>query len=142
MAQRKKASRGKNRPGGLIPPPPNFIPPGATKRASDSDLRPGERPSKLGSHHAAGTPGGGTEVGGLGGANIDEGSPNNADLEETMGTGTNEPEAEGGPPYSGVSGGAVGGSPAEGRSAGGNTEHGIAPGGVHRGDSTIGASPE
>ena len=38
--------------------------------------------------------------------------------------------------------GAVGGTPAEGRASGGRTEHGISPGGVHRGDSTIGSDPE
>jgi hypothetical protein len=43
--------------------------------------------------------------------------------------------------YSGFSGGAVGGTPAEGRSSGGNIHRGIAPGGDHRGDSTIGAEP-
>ncbi len=118
------------------------IPPGATKRASDSDLRPGERRSKLGDRHAAGTPAGGTEVGGLGGTNIDDGAPENADLEEAMGSGIYEPEAEGQAPYAGVSGGAVGGTPAEGRSSGGNIEGGLPPGGVHRGDSTIGAKPD
>jgi hypothetical protein len=115
------------------------IPPGATKRASDSDLRPGERPSKLGDRHAAGTPAGGTEVGGLAGTNIDDGDPANADLEEAMGSGIHEPEAEGEAPYAGISGGAVGGTPAEGRSSGGHIKGGLTPGGVHRGDSTIGA---
>jgi hypothetical protein len=33
----------------------------------------------------------------------------------------------------------VGGTPAEGRSSGGNIKGGLPPGGVHRGDSTIGA---
>jgi hypothetical protein len=121
--------------------PPKEIPPGATKRASDADLRPGEPPSDTGDRHAAGTPGGGSEVGGLGGTNIGDGDPDNADLEEAMGGGLDEPEDEGGPPYSGISGGAVGGTPAEGRSSGGNVEHGLSPGGVHRGDSTIGADP-
>jgi hypothetical protein len=114
------------------------IPPGATKRASDSDLRLGERPSKLGDRHAAGTPAGGTEVGGLGGTNIDDGDPANADLEEAMGSGIYEPEAEDEPPYAGISGGAMGGTPAEGRSSGGHIKGGLPPGGVHRGDSTIG----
>jgi hypothetical protein len=44
--------------------------------------------------------------------------------------------------YSGISGGAVGGTPAEGRSSGGSIHRGLAPGSVHRGDSTIGAKPE
>jgi hypothetical protein len=97
----------------------------------------------MGDRHAAGTPGGGSEVGGLGGTNIDEGSRQNADLEATQGCGVeDEPEAEGGAPYAGPSGGAVGGTPAEGRSSGGRVSRGIAPGGVHRGDSTIGADPD
>jgi len=49
------------------------------------------------------------------------------------------PILEEGPPYAGISGGAVGGTPAEGRTSGGKTHRGLKPGGVHRGDSTIGA---
>jgi hypothetical protein len=140
MAKRKTRAS-KRRPPQPAPPP---IPPGATTKASDRDVRPGgPPPSDLGSHHAAGTPGGGTEVGGLGGTNVDEGSPRNADLEETMGTGTHAPEAEDADSgYGGPSGGAVGGSPAGKRSAGGRTHRGIKPGGVHRGDSTIGTNPD
>jgi hypothetical protein len=124
------------------PPPP--IPPGATRKAWDRTGRPsGPPPSKLGDPRAAGTPAGGTEVGGLGGTNIDEGSPRNADLEEAMGASTAEPEAdqpaEG---YAGPAGGAVGGTPAGKRSSGGRTRGGIKPGGVHRGDSTIGTDPK
>jgi hypothetical protein len=60
-----------------------------------------------------------------------------------MGTGIAEEDVEEqGPPYAGISGGAVGGTPAEGRSSGGNVHGGIAPEGVHRGDSTIGGDPE
>jgi hypothetical protein len=143
MAKPKKSkAQPKKRNTVKQPPGRKPIPPGATKRASDSDLRPGEPPSKLGDRHAIGTPLGGTEVGGLGGTNIDDGSPDNADLEEAMGSGVYEPEAEGDAPYGGISGGAVGGTPAEGRSSGGHIERGLAPGGVHRGDSTIGANPE
>ncbi|MFL5245576.1 MAG: hypothetical protein ACJ8FY_26065 [Gemmataceae bacterium] len=119
---------------------PKPVPPGATKQRSDADLRPGEPASPVGDRHAAGTPAGGTEVGGLAGTNIDEGSPRNADLEQAMATGSEAPEAaEDQPPYAGQSGGAVGGTPAEGRAAGGNIKHGLSPGGVHRGDSTIGS---
>jgi hypothetical protein len=50
-------------------------------------------------------------------------------------------EDEDATPYAGPAGGAVGGTPAEGRSSGGRTGRGIAPGGVHRGDSTIGTNP-
>ena len=92
--------------------------------------------------YAAGTPGGGAASGGLGGTNVGEGEPDNADLEAEMGSGvaeTEEEEAEDATAYGGPSGGAVGGSPAEGRAKGGRARGGIAPGGVHRGDSTIGS---
>ncbi len=118
------------------------VPPGATRRADESTLRPWEPPSPVGDRHAAGTPGGGTEVGGLGGTNVGDGDPENADLEEAMATGVDPEAHEDEPPYSGPSGGAVGGSPAEGRSTGGTVPGGLSPGGVHRGDSTIGADPD
>lgn len=125
---------------------PQPIPPGATKRALDEIPMPGDGPdgSDLGDRHAAGTPAGGTEVGGLAGTNIGDGSPENARLEEPMGSGI-EPyneEEEDEPPYSGHAGGAVGGTPAEDRATGGRVRGGLRPGGVHRGDSTIGADPE
>jgi hypothetical protein len=110
------------------------VPPGATQRAADRPRNSGGGPpgSGAGPRHAADDPG----------------SPN----ESYEGTDTNQPvaedradagpaSAEEGPPYAGRSGGAVGGSPAEGRSTGGRTGRGIAPGGVHRGDSTIGTDP-
>ena len=40
--------------------------------------------------HAAGTAGGGTAEGGLAGTNIGEGDPDNADLEDAMGSGTHD----------------------------------------------------
>jgi hypothetical protein len=92
----------------------------------------------MGDRHALGTPGGGSEVGGLGGTNIDDGSPQNADLEAVM-SGDVVEEAEDEAAYGGLSGGAVGGTPAESRSSGGRTHRGLRPGGVHRGDSTIGS---
>ena len=104
------------------------------------------RPSDAGDDpFAAGTPGGGTEVGGLAGTNIGDGAPGNADLEDVMG-GSDfdadiQEDAESGGPYGGLSGGAVGGTPAEKRASGGNVHGGIAPGGTHRGDSTVGADP-
>jgi hypothetical protein len=120
------------------------VPPGATKKAFEREDNGGGPPgSPLGDRHAAGTPGGGTEVGGLGGTNIGEGSPENADLEEPMATGVNSENIEEvGPPYAGISGGAVGGTPAEGRSSGGKVHGGLAAEGTHRGDSTIGSDPE
>ena len=92
--------------------------------------------------YAVGTPGGGTASGGLGGTNVGEGEPDNADLEAEMGSGlaeAEEDEADEAAAYGGPSGGAVGGSPAEGRARGGHVRGGIAPGGTHRGDSTIGS---
>jgi hypothetical protein len=110
------------------------VPPGATRKALDRPLDPGGGPpgSGAGPRHAAGDPG--TEVEEPGAAET-----NPIDTVE-------EPEEEDvlekGPPYAGVSGGAVGGTPAEGRSSGGQTRGGISPGGIHRGDSTIGTDPE
>jgi hypothetical protein len=123
------------------------VPPGATNEASDRDERPGgPRHTPLDDRHAAGEPGGGSAVGGLGGTNAGEGDPDDADLHDRLGSGIDDQdgpfEEGGGPPYGGPSGGAVGGSPAEGRSSGGRTHHGIRPGGVHRGDSTLGSNPD
>jgi len=138
---RKPAAKGKRRAAAPDPnvewpiPMPNTgseaIPPGATAAAAD-------RPT----HKGGGPPGSG---GGPRHAADDVGSPD----EEYGATDSNEPAAEPpyepldplekGPPYAGISGGAVGGSPAEGRAAGGNIEGGYDPGGSQRGDSTIGS---
>lgn len=126
-----------------VPEKLETIPPGATREAFERD-RP-QHPAKplRGDESAVGTPGGGTEVGGLAGTNIGDGSPENADLEQTMGSNVDEYDDDSStPPYSGISGGAVGGTPAEGRSSGGRVHGGIRPGSVHRGDSTIGTDPE
>lgn len=40
--------------------------------------------------HAAGTPGGGSAVGGLAGTNVADGDPDNADLEDAMGSGIHD----------------------------------------------------
>jgi hypothetical protein len=121
------------------PEPP---PPGATRRASDHDLRPGEPASPAGDPEAAGTPGGGSEVGGLAGTNVGDGAPENADLEEAMGRGI-EPEAEDEDgAYGGPHGGAVGGTPAGGRASGGHPGRGYDPGGERPVDSTLGADPK
>lgn len=83
--------------------------------------------------HAAGTPGGGTAVGGLAGTNIGEGDPANAVLEDAMGSGNYDvalegEEAEDAPnAYAGSGGGAVGGTPANKRAVGGKTGGGIEP---------------
>lgn len=72
--------------------------------------------------HAAGTAGGGTAVGGLAGTNIGEGEPENANLEEAMGSNNADTDT-----YSGPAGGAVGGTPADKRSVGGKMNRGGAP---------------
>jgi RNA polymerase-binding transcription factor DksA len=80
--------------------------------------------------HAAGTAGGGTAVGGLAGTNIGDGGPSDAGLEQAMGSGNFDVEAnadEDEDAYAGPSGGAVGGTPANKRASGGRTERGIAP---------------
>lgn len=80
--------------------------------------------------HAIGTPGGGTGVGGLAGTNIGSGDPDNADLERAMGSGSYDVEVDEdskNTAYSGLSGGAVGGTPAGKRASGGKTGKGIAP---------------
>src|SRR5438105_2296974 len=138
MAKRKQS---KNRPEA----PKGPVPPGATRKAFErEDCGGGPPGSPLGDRHAAGTPAGGTEIGGLGGTNIGEGSPDDVDLERPMGTGVEGEDdiEEHGPPYAGPSGGAVGGTPAESRSSGGTIHRGLAPEGSHRGDSTIGSDPE
>src|SRR3954449_4690477 len=88
----------------------NDIPPGATKRASDADLRPGEPPSTFDDRYAAGTPGGGTEYGGLAGSNYGGGEPEVPELNEAMASGIHEPEDIDAAPddgYGGPSGGSV-----------------------------------
>jgi len=151
--------------------PSEPVPPGATRAALDR-LKPprpgapqggepsgGDPGSGAGERHAAGTPGGGTEVGGLGGSTVGEGAPENADLDAALGSATSDSDLEEGTanqvldtdtgqireadaPYAGSAGGAVGGTPAGKRSRGGRTHRGIAPGGSHRGDSTLGSPPD
>jgi hypothetical protein len=122
----------------------NPTPPGATKAASDHDLRPGEPADRTPSgEEAVGTPGDGTEVGGLAGTNIDDGDPVFTNLDRAMGSDARgEDSEEGGPPYAGHSGGAVGGTPAQRRAAGGHETHGIAPQTGTPSDSTIGHDPK
>jgi hypothetical protein len=111
------------------------IPPGATRKAANEPLNPsgGLPGSGAGPRHAAGDPGSPNES--------FEATDSNEPIADDSFPEESEPEQQG-PPYAGPSGGAVGGTPAEGRSSGGRTGHGIKPGGVHRGDSTIGTDPE
>ena len=81
--------------------------------------------------HAAGTPGGGTAVGGLAGTNVGRGDPADAGLENAMGSGNFDVAEEGDDDqveaYSGPTGGAVGGTPANKRAVGGKKKGGTAP---------------
>jgi hypothetical protein len=109
----------------------------------NEDMDEEERERQQQDIHAAGTPGGGAAAGGLAGTNVGDGDPDNADLEDALGSGvadqTEYEKHEDGVPYSGPSGGAVGGTPAGGRASGGAVHGGITPGSSHRGDSTIGS---
>jgi len=78
-----------------------------------------------GNHHAAGTPGGGSALGGLAGTNVGEGEPEKVNLEEAMGSGNfdvndeADEDEEAPQAFSGPAGGAVGGTPANKRARGG-----------------------
>jgi RNA polymerase-binding transcription factor DksA len=82
-----------------------------------------DSPLPSGDIHAAGTPGGGTSVGGLAGSNEGHGDPDVADLQDAMGSGDSDArEAQADSdraPKSGRAGGAVGGTPANKRDRGG-----------------------
>ncbi len=116
--------------------------------AREDDVGTAERQGGM-SSFAAGTPGGGSSVGGLGGTNVGDGAPVNADIDDALAgvVDDNDAAAEEEPledriAYSGHAGGAVGGTPAEGRASGGQIHGGLAPGGTHRGDSTVGADDD
>jgi len=93
------------------PPPGKEIPPGATREAFDRPIHTGGGPpgSGAGPRHAAGDTG----------SDIESTGP--TDVEEVAGGSVPEIQEilEQGPPYAGVSGGAVGGTPAQKRSSGG-----------------------
>jgi RNA polymerase-binding transcription factor DksA len=100
-----------------------------TAETDDSELHPDTVPAAdrenkkrgRGDVHAAGTPGGGSAVGGLAGTNIGAGSPDGAGLEDAMGSSNFDAALDKDDPevYSGPSGGAVGGTPANKRAVGG-----------------------
>jgi hypothetical protein len=115
------------------------IPPGATPAAHNRPTNPGGGApgSGGGTRHATGDAGTGEQTLGLPEDQLEEQDHDAPIPHEERDDLDVEP-----PAYSGHAGGAVGGTPAEGRSPGGSTHRGIAPGGVHRGDSTIGADPK
>ena len=112
------------------------IPPGATEEAFDEPRNPAGGPpgSGAGDRHMAGQTGAELAAG-----------PDGPTYNDFSYTGDSEAESEEPEPvaYGGPSGGAVGGTPAGGRATGGTLRghQGLDPGGVHRGDSTIGAEP-
>jgi len=97
----------------------------AGRAVNVNDGRPGDPGTRPADHHAAGTPGGGTAVGGLAGTNVGEGAPEGVKLEAAMGSASFDVDIEGQEgdeapeAYSGPAGGAVGGTPANKRSRGG-----------------------
>lgn len=141
-ARRPASKHKQKRPAAALPlgeewamPMPNTgsepIPPGATAAAADRPIHKGGGPpgSGAGPRHAADDPGSPDEEYGA----VDSNAPAAEPPRERF------DRLEQGPPYAGISGGAVGGFPAEGRAVGGNIERGYDPGSSHRGDSTLGS---
>lgn len=90
------------------------------RRARRNDIETDvESPLPPGDVHAAGTPGGGSSVGGLAGSNMGHGDPDVADLQDAMGSGDSDARVAQADsdrtPKSGRAGGAVGGTPANKR---------------------------
>jgi RNA polymerase-binding transcription factor DksA len=84
----------------------------------ESPLESLHPPARHGDSHAVGTAGGGTAIGGLAGANVGDGDPIIAELDDAMGSSNFDAEDGRGDerlPRSGPSGGAVGGTPARKR---------------------------
>src|SRR5437870_6273145 len=94
------------------PAAPVEIPVTDLKEGASGETDPSEHPGDI---HAAGTPGGGTALGGLAGSTVGDGSPDDADLEGALGSGVHDTDNENDEPYAGPSGGAVGGTPAQRR---------------------------
>jgi hypothetical protein len=110
------------------------IPPGATKAAADRPIqrRRGAPGSAAGPRHAANDPGSVDEDYGA----VDSNEPLAEPPED------DQDPLEQGPPYAGISGGAIGGTPAGGRTSEGERDRPLYVPATHRGDSTIGSKPE
>src|SRR5436309_1437266 len=120
------------RPEPALPAPPAQ---GTTKAEFDRVLQQGTGdPNVPGSAavsiNAAGTPGGGTEVGGLGGTNIGDSAPENADLEAAAGSGVYDTDQQDNPDKELSFGPVAVENPGDERTP----LPGLAPGGSHRGD--------
>jgi hypothetical protein len=81
------------------------------------ELLPGETLDEIGASepNMAGAPGGGMAAGGMGGTNAGDGSIDDVDIEDALGSSladTNGDDVDDQQPQSGRSGGAVGGTPA------------------------------
>jgi RNA polymerase-binding transcription factor DksA len=88
------------------------------KRAGRRDSADGSGEVEEADSHAAGTPGGGSAIGGLAGTNVGRGEPDVAQLEDASGSGVAENRDDTDEdfiPRSGRAGGAVGGTPARKR---------------------------
>ncbi len=132
-APKRRAAKKPRKPSGMFSPD-DGVPPGATVRAANREMEPGGGPpgSGAGPRHAA----------------DDEGAEDEdyfrQDITRTPASPPEDEEdaLEQGPPYAGISGGAVGGTPAQGRAIGGNVDHPLNYSPPRGGDSTIGANPK
>lgn len=105
------------------PPKPGQRRAGLRSDERDPDEPPAAPGSATGGVHAAGMAAGGMAGGGLAGANTADGSIEEPGLEDALGSALSDDDGdteEGGPPYAGPTGGAVGGAPAEKRAKGGH----------------------
>jgi hypothetical protein len=132
-ARKPRAAKKPRKTSGMFAPD-NGVPPGATVAAANRPMEPGGGPpgSGAGPRHAA----------------DDEGTEDEdyfrQDITRTPASPPEDEEdaLEQGPPYSGMSGGAVGGTPAQGRAVGGHVGHPINYSPPRGGDSTVGANPK
>src|SRR5947208_8564175 len=73
---------------------PDRASPGGPVEITMTDLEASEAPIPENGVDAAGTPGGGTAAGGLAGTNINDGSPNNGDLDDALGSGVYDDDVD------------------------------------------------
>lgn len=129
-------ARKKTRPSRMPNTGNEAIPPGARTRATHRSTHRGGGPpgSGAGPRHAADDAGTPDEEYGA----VDSNNP----LADGTLPDPDEPPEEELEAYSGIHGGAVGGTPAQKRASGGRMGKGIRPGTAHPTDSTVGTDPE